>query len=254
MDMPPKIPNPPDPVTNNSITFRRSHLYAVLLPLAFVVGLSVGYLFWGHPAQNAPAPASQPVAQAKTPAAQNSTPAAPTRYDIPIDGEETLGPANAPITLIEFSDYECPYCRKWHDEVFTKLLEAYPNKIRFVYRDFPLEGLHQNATAAAEAAHCAGEQGKYWEFADKLFTAEQSLGADAYKKYATDLSLDATKFDECLTTRRFQSKVENSYNFASQLGIRSTPTFFINGLALVGAQPYEVFQQVIDQELAGQIP
>jgi len=241
---------------DDTVTFKRSHLYAVLLPLAFVAGLSLGYVFWGRSVQSQTDSANAPRASAQNqPAAPDQAPSGnPTRYDVPTDDDPSLGPADAPITMIEFSDYECPYCRKWHNEVFKPLMSNYAGKIRFVYRDFPLSSSHFNAQPAAEAANCAGEQNQYWEFADKMFASESGLGSEMYLQSAKELGLDLEKFSECVSSRRYEDEVTADYEYAANLGIRSTPTFFINGLALIGAQPYEVFQTVIDQELAGEIP
>jgi protein-disulfide isomerase len=241
---------------DNLMVFKRSHVYAALLPLAFVAGLAFGFIFWGRgpnlPAQ-APAAAANPNATADQ--AQSTTPdqQKPTRYTISVDNRPSIGPENAPITIVEFSDYECPFCKKFHAETFNSLMETYKGKIRFVHRNFPLSGIHANAFPAAEAANCAGEQGVYWAFHDKLLNGP-SLGSTVYTQYATDLNLDVTKFKDCITTNRYQTLVQEDYDFAANLGIRSTPTFFINGLAIVGAQPIEVFKQVIDQELSGKIP
>lgn len=240
----------------NTITFKRSHLYAVLLPLAFVVGLSVGYLFWGRdvaPTTTAAASGSGgTTTQAQASASDQSQ--AVRRYDVPVDDDPILGPENAPITVIEFSDFECPYCRRWHEEVYSRLLENYPDQVRIVYRDFPLDSIHRNATPAALAANCAYEQNAFWEYHDKLFGGELGLGTDAYEQYAQELGLDMASFDECVQSNRYLDEVRADLEWAANLGVQSTPTFFINGIALVGAQPYEVFQQVIDSELAGEIP
>jgi protein-disulfide isomerase len=248
----------PSPLTGSvpphpRVSHRRSQSFLALVPLAFVAGLMVGYIFWGH---------SSGTSQAGVPTAalpqdssnQESSQKAPVRYDVPVGNNPSIGPENAPITLIEFSDYECPFCKEWYTNTYAQLMAAYPGKIRFVYRDFPLTGLHANASPAALAADCAGEQGKYWPFHDKLFTGGLSLGASTYLKYATDLGLDTTSFKNCIDTGKYQAAVEANYSFAYNLGVQSTPTFFINGLAIVGAQPYSVFKQVIDQELAGKIP
>lgn len=238
------------PISNELMVFKRSWVYSALLPLAFVAGLAFGYVFWGRGS----AVPDSPGQQAASKQAADPAPAQATRYDVPVDDDPALGPAGAPITLIEFSDYECPYCQKWQDETFPRLLKEYGSQIRFIYRDFPLYSSHANAASAAEAANCAGDQGKYFEFHDRLFSGAYSLGAAAYQKYASEISLDLDLFSSCLDSRKYQQEVEADYQFASQLGIRSTPTFFINGLAVVGAQPYEVFKQIIDQELAGEIP
>ena len=255
-----EIEKPETTKSEDTITFKRSHLYAVLLPLAFVAGLSLGYIFWGR----APVPGPQAAAAAPQANPAESTSSQPqasaadqaqqiTRYDVTIDDDPIRGPEDAPITIIEFSDYECPYCRKWHAEVYGRLFEDYPDQVRMVYRDFPLFSIHPSAVPAAEAANCAYEQDSFWEFHEKLFGMELALSADAYQQYAQDLGLDVDAFNECVETRRYRDEVQADYAYASELGVRSTPTFFINGIALVGAQPYEVFQQVIDKELAGEL-
>jgi protein-disulfide isomerase len=208
----------------------------------FLLGLGAGYLVWGRATA---APAAQQ--------ADVTVPDKVTRYDVPVDDDPTIGPADAPITLIEFSDYQCPYCTKWDNEVYARLLTEYGAKIRFVYRDLPL-AFHGDAQSAAEAADCAGEQGAYWKFHDALFSEKYGLGMDAYRKYATDLGLDANALVACVEEGRYTEEVKADYAFAEGLGVSSTPTFFINGIAVVGAQPYETFKQIIDLELAGRIP
>jgi len=164
-----------------------------------------------------------------------------------------VGPPDAPITIIEFSDYECPFCRRWFSEVFLRLRQDYPDTVRVVFRDFPLSSLHPNAVQAAEAANCAGDQGVYWEFHDLLFRGSD-LGEQVYLDYAAQLKLDLPQFQSCLESRKFKDEVMADYQYAAALGVRSTPTFFINGIPIIGAQPYEVFREVIEKELAGEIP
>jgi protein-disulfide isomerase len=245
----------------------------MLIPVAFILGLLAGYLAWGQPQSPAVAGANTPVPQAQAavstrdaqPAAQNNPdPQAaadnsePTqeiiRYDVPIDDDPILGSPDAPITIIEFSDYECPYCRRWHLEVFPLIRQNYPDQVRFVFRDFPLTSIHPNAVPAAVAANCAHEQGKFWEFNEALFSMQLGLNKEAYLGYAQSFGLDIPAFETCLTDKRHEQEVLDDLNWASSLGVRSTPTFFLNGIALVGAQPYELFQTVIEKELAGEIP
>jgi protein-disulfide isomerase len=229
-----------------------TRLFALLIPLAFVLGLGAGYLVWGRGGETAvQAGETPPEAQA---AAADATPRKVTRYDVPVDDDPALGPANAAITIIEFSDFQCPFCTRWHDEVWSRLKAEYPSQVRLVYRDFPLTSIHPDAIPAAEAANCANEQGAYWDYHNKLFAAELGLGREALDQYASELNLDAASFKKCVDERRYQAEVENDLNYAMNLGVRSTPTFFINGIALVGAQPYEIFKDVIDKELAGEIP
>jgi protein-disulfide isomerase len=229
----------------------------VLTVLAFAAGVLLGYVVWGvgSPAGAGAASAAQIVNQpsgaiAEAPVTQQ---AEFRRYDIPTGDSYAIGPADAPITIVEFSDYQCPFCRRWHDEVYGPLLAAYPGKIRLVYRHFPLTSIHPDAMSAAEAAMCAGEQDAYWPFHEKLFSNE-SLGSNTYLQYAQELGLNMNSFESCMNDRKYQQAVDADLNFAVDLGIRSTPTFFINGLAIVGAQPLDVFKQVIDKELAGEIP
>jgi protein-disulfide isomerase len=245
-------PIAPDPVIKpeETFTFKATHFYAVLVVLAFAVGILIGYLAWGRTPPAAAVAVEQPAAAA--PAAATTSPQY-VRYKIPTDGYPSLGPANAPITLVEFADFQCPYCREWEQQTYKPLLDAYPGKIRIVYRDFPLTSIHPNAMPAAEAAQCANEQGKFWDFHDKLFSSE-NLSEDVYKQYAQDLGLDVAKFTDCLTTHKYAKQIQADSDFAANLGINSTPTFFVNGLALIGAQPLNAFTSVIDKELAGQIP
>ena len=244
--------DPPAPVQEDTVTFKRSHFYSVLTVLAFAAGVLLGYVAWG---MDSPTAAAQTAGQSSGPVVKAPVTQEPqyTRYDIPTENAYSLGPADAPITLVEFSDYQCPFCRRWHAEVYESLLAAYPGKIRFVYRHLPLTSIHPDAFSAAEAAMCAGEQDAYWPFHERLFSSE-SLGNSTYIQYAQELGLNMTTFETCLNDRKYQEVVQADTDFAINLGIRSTPTFFINGLAVVGAQPLEVFKQVIDKELAGEIP
>ncbi len=241
-------------IQEDTIIFKRSHFYSVLTVLAFATGVLLGYVVWGmNTAVGTPQTASDTsgtVIQLPTAEQQQQE---FQRYDIPTENAYALGPADAPITIVEFSDYQCPFCRRWHDEVYEPLLAAYPGKIRLVYRHLPLTSIHPDAMSAAEAAMCAGEQDAYWPFHEKLFSSE-SLGNSTYIQYAQDLGLDMGTFESCLSDHKYQQAVQADSDFAINLGIRSTPTFFINGLAIVGAQPLDVFKQVIDKELAGEIP
>lgn len=238
----------------DTVTFKRSHFYAALTVLAFAAGILVGYVVWGTGATGA-APSAQTAGQASSPVIGAPVTAEPqyTRYDIPTEGFYSLGPKDAPITIVEFSDFQCPFCRRWHSETYEPLLAAYPGKIRIVYRHLPLVSIHPDAFSAAEAAMCAGDQNVFWQYHDKLFSSE-SLGNAVYEQYAQELSLDLPTFVDCITEHKFQEAIQADSDFAINLGVRSTPTFFVNGLAIVGAQPLDVFKQVIDKELAGEIP
>ncbi|HAV75733.1 MAG TPA: hypothetical protein DCX53_00100 [Anaerolineae bacterium] len=235
------------------ITFKRSHFFSALSILTFALGIGVGYVLWGtdlvlDKSKQTASLAEGPVVEAPVEEKPQFV-----RYDIPSEDFYGIGPANAPITIVEFSDYQCPFCKRWHDEVYQSLLNEYPGKIRLVYRHLPLTSIHPDAFPAAEAAMCAGEQNAYWQFHEKLFSSD-ALGSSIYSQYAQELGLDMASFDSCVTDRKYQEAVQSDLDFAVNLGVRSTPTFFVNGLAIVGAQPLDVFKQVIDKELAGEIP
>jgi len=251
--------------TGEYITFKSSYFWPVMVVLAFAVGVLFDYVAFRR---NSTVAASLPVQAAQPPAAVAAEPTAvpdPVIYQIDTEGFPSLGPADAPITIVEFSDYQCPYCFRWHTQVYKSLMEAYPDQIRFVYRNFPLS-FHQNAFPAAEAALCAGDQDKYWEFHDVLFDNQPLLNNQSglvldqanYNQYATDLGLDVTTFEECMTSHKHQQEILDDMSYASRLpnestgetAVGGTPTFFINGHRLGGAYPIEYFKQIIDPELA----
>jgi protein-disulfide isomerase len=163
------------------------------------------------------------------------------------DAEPAKGPANAPIVLVEYSDFECPYCARAQSSV-KQVLQTYGDKIRYVYRDFPLP-MHSNANQAAQAGQCAGEQGQFWEYHDVLFDNFRALGGDDLQSYATQLGLDLAKFNDCLESGRHADGVDYDLASGQANGVSGTPAFFINGRLLSGAQPFGAFKKIIDEEL-----
>lgn len=180
-------------------------------------------------------------------------PSAPSSEDIAalMDDDAVKGDPNAPVTIIEWSDFECPYCTRFYTNTLTLIDEQYiqTGKVKFVYRDFPL-GFHSNAQKAAEAAECAGEQDKFWEMHDALFDNGVSGGVTAFKQYAVDLGLDTTVFNSCLDSGDMAAEVAKDLRDGQAVGVSGTPGFLINGQLVVGAQPFAVFQQIIESELA----
>jgi predicted DsbA family dithiol-disulfide isomerase len=158
------------------------------------------------------------------------------------------GDAKAPITIVEFSDFECPFCGRAEDAV-KKVLSTYGGKVRLVYRDYPLP-FHGHAQKASEAALCAQDQGKYWEMHEKLFANQRALEVAQLKQHAKELGLEAGKFDKCLESGEKKAEVDASKKAGEEAGVNGTPAFFINGRPLSGAQPYEKFKEIIDHELA----
>ena len=161
--------------------------------------------------------------------------------------DPSWGPADAKVTMVEFGDFQCPYCRQWYLDVYDKLRANYENKIRFIFRDFPLS-MHANAQPAAVAANCAGEQGRYWEYF-RLLYGSASLGSAIYQTYAQAVGLDLPKFNSCIKSDRFDKEVLIDLHDGERIGVSGVPAFFINGRLISGLQPYETFQQVIDEEL-----
>jgi protein-disulfide isomerase len=159
------------------------------------------------------------------------------------------GKADAPVTLVEYSDFQCPFCLRVMPTL-KQLRVKYGDRIRVVWKDFPLTQIHPQAFVAAQAGNCAREQGKFWELHDKMFGNQSALQPDALKKYAADAGLDAAKFNQCLDTSKYEARVQDALSAGGKLGITSTPTVFVNGRIVAGAQPIEVFQSVIDEELA----
>lgn len=176
---------------------------------------------------------------------------APVRVDpakLVAPDDPVLGPADAPVTIVEFSDYECPFCGRFFEQTLPVLRNKFGDKIRLVYKDFPLP-MHANAPKAHEAAHCAGEQGKYWQYHDLLFQNQRALGPDQLRDYARRLNLDEGKFNVCLDGSKYAERVSRGRNLGSESGVTGTPTFFINGEMLVGAQPSDVFVAAIERAL-----
>jgi protein-disulfide isomerase len=231
------------------ITFKinKSALQAFLIPGVFLLGLWVGYLSWG---KDIPQTAIVPAADAPSnPSALENGQQAKFEIDV-LETDPTLGDENALITIVEFSDFECPYCKRHNQEVLGKIIDTYGNQIQYVFKDFPLYGIHPNAIGAAVAAHCANQQNSFWEYHDLIFGDSLGFSDDAYMQYAIDINLDVNQFALCLTSDSAVSLVQNNYELGESLGVASTPSFFINGTALIGAQPFEVFSQVIEAELA----
>jgi len=170
----------------------------------------------------------------------------PSADDDPVEGD-----AKAPVTIIEFSDFQCPFCGKFFKDTLPQLRNEYikTGRVKLVYRDYPLD-FHPYAQKAAEAADCADEQGKFWQMHDKLFDNQDAITASELKKYAADLGLDTAKFNNCLDTSKYEQEVKKDLADGNTIGVSGTPAFFINGISVSGAQPYSVFKQIIDGELA----
>lgn len=186
-------------------------------------------------------------------------PAAPATAKVSIKDSQSLGSPDAPVTVVEFTDYQCPYCLRFVQQIFPKLQEQFidTGKVRWVVRDLPL-GFHKNARKAAQAAHCAGEQDKFWDMRSVLFTNAKKLQEENLPKYAQMIGLDAATFDSCLASDRYLADIDQSSKDAGSVKITGTPTFvvgktsgdWVEGKRVVGARNYKVFEEQILKLLA----
>lgn len=234
-------------------------IYIVLLIAFLVIGyligkveaLQGGSLF----AQNANPPAAVADPNAQAPQAPNAPDPEQVKKDLKIGHFPVKGQENAPVTIVEFSDFECPFCGRFYSETLSQIEEEYINtgKVKLYYRHYPLS-FHPKATPLALASECAHEQGKFWEMHDKIFEATaagtSSTATDAdYTTWAGELGLNTANFESCYTSKKYQENVDEDFAAGGQVGVSGTPTFYINGKQLVGAQPFASFKAIIDEEL-----
>jgi protein-disulfide isomerase len=172
------------------------------------------------------------------------------RFEVELeDSDPSIGNPKAKVTIVEFSDFQCPFCLRVAPTL-KKIRAAYGDKVRIVWKDFPLTQIHPEAFKAGEAGQCAAEQGKFWEYHDQLFGNQQALMPDDLKKYAVAVGMNGERFNSCLDMSKQAEVVRNGVAQGNRLGINSTPTVFVNGRRVSGAQPYEVFAAAIDEELS----
>ncbi len=204
-------------------------------------------------------------AQTPQPTQQPTQPSTPQIIQVSLDDDPVKGNPDAPVTLVEFSDFQCPFCKRFHQNTLPLILENYVDtgKVKFVYRDFPIVSIHPNgAVVTALAAECADEQGIFWQYHDKIFQNQKNWErlatedvVNVLKSYAVDLALDTKQFNECLDSGKYLNEVNNDLKEGNSYGITGTPSFFIGNeksgyIKLTGAQPYSVFQNIFDQLLA----
>jgi protein-disulfide isomerase len=182
---------------------------------------------------------------------------------VSLDDDPVKGNPNAPITIIEFSDFQCPFCKRFHETTLPMLEKNYisTGKVKFVYRDFPITNIHPNAVPTALASECADDQGKFWEYHDKIFVNQKSWqdleiadSVNVLKQYAIELGLDMGEFNQCLETGKYLDEIQNDLQDGRDYGVTGTPGFFIGNeklgyVRVIGAQPYSVFEQVLDEQL-----
>ncbi|MFH1744702.1 MAG: thioredoxin domain-containing protein [bacterium] len=177
--------------------------------------------------------------------APTPTPVPPSKVNIKVaDSDHVRGNKNALITVVEFSDFQCPYCSRFHDTM-NQIIKDYPDDVRWVYKHFPLDSIHPLARKTAEASECAGEQNKFWEYTDEVFANQESITTDSLSVFAKNIGLNVIKFDSCLESGKYKSKVESDYQEGIAYGVKGTPGNFINGQAVSGAVPYSQIESII---------
>lgn len=223
---------------------------AILLA-AVIVSASILYVGNGSPALIGGTVGNNPTATAKPVAIKDpSTLFGPT--------DPVLGKSDAKVTIVEFSDFQCPYCRAFFEDTYGQIKKQYVDtgKVRIIYRDYPLS-FHPAAKPAALAANCANEQGKFWEYHDKMFTEQGkqgtgtiSFGANELKAWASQIGMNMSQFNSCLDSAKYAAAVDEDTKAGSAAGVTGTPSFFIDGELIVGAQPFATFKATIDKALA----
>ena len=168
-----------------------------------------------------------------------------------VDDDPFMGNKNAPVTVIEFSDFQCPFCGRFRSETFDQIKKQYidTGKVKFVFRDFPLTSIHPMAQKAAEAAECADDQGKFWEYHDLIFERQASLSINSLKQWGVELELNANDFNKCLDSGKYSSEVNKDASDAQGAGGQGTPFFIIGNQPVSGAQPFAAFQAAIESQL-----
>lgn len=186
--------------------------------------------------------------RAKRPVSIALKPPAVRRVEVQVGDSPSRGSSKAPVTIVEYSDFQCPFCGR-EQTVLEQLRQRYGEKLRIVYKHFPLTNIHPNAQKAAEAAECANEKGKFWELHDVLYANQSALELDKLAGYAQQVGLDPVEFRQCLDSGRMAARVKRDADSAQTVGVTSTPSFFVNGIKVRGAQPIDYFQGLIDGEL-----
>jgi len=254
-------PNAPMPTPEPSAMVPRATLNTLMISMLFLfVGVGIGFVIYDRIAQNtrttidtealinsavSTAIASLPTAAASTGDSANA--GINARQTVRYEGSPSKGPADAPIVMIEFADFQCSYCKSFFDQTIDPLMEQFDGRILHVFRNYPLLG--PVSVSAALAAACANDQGKFWEFHDLLYGAQNQLNRDAFIAHAETLELDVLTFTTCFDEQLRRPEVAQDYVDAQNLGVGGTPTFFINGKILIGAQPIDEFILQIEAEL-----
>lgn len=224
-------------------------LEKLYIPIAIVIGAVIiaGAIFYTTKISQITSP--QEVISLQ-PGEGNNTGEEPVKITI-TEENHIKGDFEAPVTIVEYSDFQCPFCQRFHPTL-QQILKDYQGKVRWVYKHFPLDQIHPQARPAAEASECVFEQkgnDGFWQFADTLFENQSKLGENFYKKVASQIGVDTDQFNKCLSDRKYKDKVEADYQEGIKAGVRGTPGSFVNGEPLQGAVPYETVKTAVGQAL-----
>lgn len=239
------------------VTLELSRPILLLLALALVLGYLLGNIFEVPGFDKDEKSTTGRITQTQTQPTQQQQ---PSKVQVSVDDDPAMGDKNAEVVVIEFSDFQCPFCRRSYTDTVQQLKKDYVDtgKVLFVYRDFPLSSIHPAANPAALAAECADEQGKFWEYHNKIFDEQNKQGqgtvqfsSEDLKKWAIDIGLNTNTFNSCLDSEKYQNEVDKDFQDGVNAGVSGTPTFYIGNskdgyTQIVGAQPYTVIKQVID--------
>lgn len=244
------------PRLNLQNTGTNAYLIFALVIFSFFLGMLTNKVMYleqqlsGNPQGNTAAVAGDSQAEAAQAPAE--------RVNVEVGKLPILGDQNAKVTIVEFSDLQCPFCKSYVDDTHAQIKAKYidTGKVKFAFRHYPLTSIHPLAQLASEAAECANEQNKFWEYHDKLFAEQESWSpqaeADAkasFVEYAGGLGLDTTQFQSCVDSEKYKKNVEDDLAAGSAAQVDGTPAFFVNGYRMVGAQPFSEFEKVIEEEL-----
>ena len=257
-----------DPKPGDVIVISQTTVYyLVIAVLFFVAGFAVAWITFSTTIDSKFANLRDQVVAAASGAASDSvatamagigaaavavqpTPTPVPRQNVSVGQGASWGSTDAKVTIVEFSDFQCPFCEMFYADTYQLIQKQYGDKVRFVFRQFPIAAIHPYALGAALASECALEQGKFWEYHDTLFINQSSLTKEALLKYADQVKIPDTKqFAQCLDSQKYLSKIQSDLQEGAGYSVQGTPTFFINGNILVGAQPFANFAAAIDSEL-----
>jgi protein-disulfide isomerase len=225
-----------------TIRLRRSHLWAVA---GLLIGIGIGVLI-GRSMGDDPQPVLYGLPATQGDASAATSEGKPVRVDT--SGSPAQGPEDAKVTMVEFVDFECPFCGRYARDTLPQLRRDYGDRVRYVSRQFPLD-IHPNAPGAARAAVCAHEQGRYWQLHDLLFARQEALGSRNLAGYVREAGLDMSRYSTCLRSAATRARVERDLEDGRRYGVTGTPTFFIDGRVIRGAQPYAQFKAQLDAAL-----